>query len=274
MKIKALFASFNIVLIISFLIIFFLPFFILDAAFMREFWLKNWYLAVIFLGILIFVNILFFSYRKIFTCLEAEDWPALAQYLETEIFEKNRITKRKAQLLCDALLILGDFATVKKLEDLLRTKKPRLFASLDVRFVSAVLLSADYNRMYTLAGELAEMKGAERDWMHFFMAFSVQLSGRFSDAADRFLLLTGSAKDPLVTAMSGYLSGVVLSRKLPERKSALVCASDEARKRLLDTYSVRKWSRFIADSKADMHVVILSKLVDETGKWLFPPVQK
>ena len=66
-----------------------LPFFILDGSFMAEFWRNNWYFGAIFIVVLVVVNGLFLSQWKMLSCLEREDWPALARLLEGRIIGKS-----------------------------------------------------------------------------------------------------------------------------------------------------------------------------------------
>ena len=269
MKFKVLFITFNIVLFLSFLTIFLLPFFILDGSFMLEFWSKNWYFGLIFLAILGIVNAAFISNWKMLTCLEQEDWPALSSWLESRIIGKKRYSKRKVRLLCDSLLLLGDFTTIRALEAQLRAEKPQLLVSLAVRFAAAQLLSADYACLHQFASDMANTPGADRDWLRFYAAFSRQMDAHHDDCASEILPLARSARDPLVTAISGYVCGALLAKKLPGRLEELSSAADEAKERILAKYTKQKWISMIDESKSDMYVVILSKIIDETTLWLY-----
>lgn len=269
MKFKVLFVIFNIVLFLSFLTIFLLPFFILDASFMLEFWSKNWYFGAIFLVILGLVNLAFLANWKMLSFLEQEDWPALSRYLEGEVFEKARFSKRKVQLLCDSLLLLGDFATVRKLQELLAEKKPALLGALGVRFSAAHLLAGDYEAMYALASKHEASAGTDRDWMSFFAAFSRHMSKKYEESATLMLSVLEKARDPLVVALAGYIAGVLLVRMVPARSAELSEAADGAKKKITAKYTREKWLAFVEEEKAGIHVVILSKLTDELSSWLY-----
>lgn len=270
MKFKALFISFNIVLLLSFVTVFLLPMLVLGGSFMLEFWSKNWFFGAIFLFVFLAVNAVFLSYWKMLSYLEKEDWPGLSQYLESEVFERKRYNSRKVRLLCDSLLLLGDFATVGKLEELLRSERPRLFSTIGIRFVAACLLSGDYGRMMSLIAELRALKCPDGEWLGFYAAFSGTLRSLPDEAATGFMPLATAGKEPLVVALSGYLAGDVLAKKLPARQTELSDAADSARARLSAKYSRKKWAGYVEDMKADMHVVVLGKLIDESNRWLFP----
>lgn len=269
MKFKALFITFNIVLFFSFLTIIFLPFLIMDGSFMSDFWSKNWFFCIIFVSIIALVNFVFLSHWKMLAFLEKEDWPGLSQYLENAVLVKKRFGKRNVRLLCDSLLLLGDFDTLDRLESVLRQERPALLASVAVKFAAAGLLSGKFDRLQAFTTSLASEKGADRDWLLFYAAFSRHLSKQFPEAADGLIKLASSAKDPLVTALSGYLCGVLLTRKDTDDQEALLSAAKEAKARLQKTYHRTKWDSYIEETKAEMHVVVLGKLVEETGTWLF-----
>jgi len=269
MKFKALFITFNIVLFLSFLTIFLLPFFILDGTFMADFWVENWFFGIVYLVILAAVNFIFITHWKMVSFLEKEDWPGLAQYLEGAVFERKNYGKRNVGLLCDALLLLGDFAGLAKLETVLRTERPRLFASMGVKFAAAGLLSGDYEALHRLASSLCEAKGADRDWLAFYAAFALHLSKKFEGAGDGFSGLAVHAKDPLVTALAGYLAGLLASRDPGAAKADLLTASEGAKRRILSDYSRKKWDAAVEDAKAEMQVVVLGKLLGETAAWLY-----
>ncbi len=269
MKFKALFITFNIVLFLSFLTIFLVPFFILDGSFMADFWVKNWFFGIMYLFILAAVNFVFITHWKMLSLLEKEDWPGLSQYLEGVVFGKKKYGKRNVGLLCDALLLLGDFTTLAKLETLLRVERPRLFASMGGKFAAAGLLSGDYEALHRLASSLCGEKKADRDWLSFYASFALHLSKKFESAGEGFAGLATDAKDPLVTALAGYLAGLLASRHPGTGQAALLAASEGAKRRILAEYSRNKWNAAVEDAKAEMQVVVLGKLLDETAAWLY-----
>jgi hypothetical protein len=270
MKFKALFVTFNIVLFLSFLIIFLLPFFILDSTFMLDFWGKNWYFGIVFLVILGVVNVMFLTHWKLLVFLENEDWPGLAQYLETSIFEKKRIVSRDVRLLSDSLLLLGDFATLRKLEKFLRASRPSLLPALAARFAAANVLSADYPAVHELSASLSALKPHKREWLSFYDAFARHLEKNPDAAAEGMIPLAVSASEPLVAALSGYLCGTVLSGRKSSKSDELSSAARSAKERITRKFTEKKWGQYVDESKSDMQVVVVGKLLNETGSWLYP----
>jgi hypothetical protein len=269
LKFKSLFVSFNIVLFLSFVTVFFLPFFIMDRGFMLEFWSKNWYFTLIFAVILLVINGIFFSYWKMLTFLENEDWPGLSQYLETAVFDKKQYGKRQVSLLCDSLLLLRDFASLSKLEKILRKERPRLFACLGMRFAAGALLAGKFDDLKPLAVSLSGDKNADTDWLEFYAAFSRHLLKKYEEAATHLMPLAVTARDPLVAALSGYVCGSLLRPRLESMGADIFNASQEAKKRITGKFTREKWKAFVEEEKASMHVVVLGKMIEETETWLF-----
>jgi len=87
------------------------------------------------------------------------------------------------------------------------------------------------------------------------------------------LPLARSSRDPLVTLLSGYACGVLLSKKLPSKQAELIATSIEAKNRLSQKFTRAKWAKYVEEAKADMHVVILGKLIEEATSWLFADVE-
>lgn len=267
MKFRILFVIFNIVLFLSFLTIFLLPFFVLDASFLMDFWKKNWYFSIIFIAILGIVNAVFIANWKTLTLLEKEDWPALSRCLERDVFERNRVSRRKVQLLADSLVLLGDFTTMRRLQETLAARKPTILDALAERFASGLLLSADYSALYSFAS--AYRDGHNRDWMRFFAAFARHMEKKYAESADGMLSLCETARDPLITALSGYFSQKLLAHQLPERSDALERSGSLAKERIVAAYTREKWIRLVGEEKSNIHVVVMTKLIDELDPWLF-----
>ena len=89
------------------------------------------------------------------------------------------------------------------------------------------------------------------------------------DCANEMIPLALTARDPVVTALSGYVCGVLLVKKIPGRLEELTQGADEAKKRILAKYTRQKWDSMIDESKSDIYVVILSKIIDESALWLY-----
>lgn len=269
MKFRYLLAIFNIVLLLCFLTVFLLPAFILDFSFMAEFWKKSWYIGGLFPVLLVAVNSVYFSNRKLLAKLEAEDWPGLAQHLETEIFTRKKASVRKVRLLTDSLILVNDFSTIKKLEAFVDEHKPSLYNRCATGFAAAALISSDYDFITRVSGKANAAGSGEREWLDLLSGVSLQVRKQYSEAGDILLPLSAASRDPVVAVLSGYICGVLLAPKLGGRSDSLTAAGKAAKQKIASHMDKKKWLRMIEESKSSMHVVILGRMLDEAGAWLY-----
>lgn len=271
MKFKALFFTINIVLILAFLSIFFLPLFLVSSSYVLPFWRHTFYFPLLALVVLAVINMIFAMNWTMLTLLEREDWPALAQYLERRVFESKRYSLRHARLLCDSLVLVGDFAAIDSLEALLAQNKPRLYRRLASRFAAIAVLTGKYSRSRDICAQALQNRtflgGYPRAMLQLYQGLSLYLDRDLSAAMEVFLSLLQHTRDPLITAFVGY----VLSRIGERRQSlapAALSASVDAKKRLKAQFGSKQWIRYLDREKSDMEVVLLGKLADETTRWL------
>lgn len=269
MKFGYLLASFNIVLFLCFLTVFLLPAFILDFTFMEEFWSKSWYIGILFLMLILFVNLLYARNRILLQKLEQEDWPGLAQYLETELFTRQKISARKVNLLTDSLLLLHDLETVKKLEVLVADKKHSIYNACATGFASAALVSADHAFLESVVQHAASARPEERIWLELLSGISSHSVKQYDKAGTYLLPLAQSSSDPVVAALSGYICEKMLAPKLGDAGGRFIAAGAAVKQRIIPKLSRSKWLRLVEEAKSSMHVVILSRLLEDAGSWLF-----
>ncbi|ULQ59409.1 hypothetical protein K7I13_13145 [Brucepastera parasyntrophica] len=277
MKIRTLFIILNIVLLLTLFSVFFLPVLILgeNLLFNQRLGILFVISGTVFILVLLLLNILFFANWKILAALENEDWPALAGLLETDIFEKKKLLKWKIRLLCIALVLLTDFETIEKLILFLQRNKPSLYRYFSPQFASLTILSGSPARAYEIAtGVLVSGYGKKNsqaaDWLRFYAAFARHLGKYYAEAADRFVELALNPRHHFVTAMSGYLCGVILQIYLPHRREELQKAAVCAREYVIKSYSHDHWNRTVLKFRKDVQAVLLSRLLSETGDWLYP----
>jgi len=138
-----------------------------------------------------------------------------------------------------------------------------------VRFASAALLEGDFKRIAALTEGAEGRKGADRDWLLFFRGFSQNLNRDFAHAADTLAPLAGEGREPLVCAVSAYLLDQILAKSLSDRGAELSALATTAKTRLVAAFKGSRWEALVEEQKADMHVVILGKLIADAGAWLY-----
>jgi hypothetical protein len=274
MKFKTIFILFNFILIFSFSFIFLMPFFLLGGEYTLAFWMKNWPLFLFFSAVLAGFNVFFALNWRLFTLLESEDWNALGILLSARVFNKKRYDRRTMRLLVNTSLLRGDMDTVSRLEKTLRDKKPLALRRDAVLFGAARLLRNDAEASETFMAEFSDGKGVENPaWIGFYHAFSMILRGQAAQAAPKLRTYLDS-KDSILAALAAYLSATLCAPKLePSERQSLISDSESRRSALVSRYPGVKWSREVERAKTEIHIVILSKILDEASTWLFPPVQ-
>lgn len=269
MKLKVVFVIFNIVLILLLFTVFFLPLFYADGSFMREFWKANWFFGPIFFVLIIFVNIMFLKNRPMIHYIENEDWSSLASYLELQIFTKKKITYRNSKLLAEALLLLGDFSSMNKLCSFLQESKPKYLSKLAPKFASSKMISGDYQDLFEFTSSLPVEKTRVSEWMAFYSALALQMLKDYPKSTVLFNKVSETVKDPLIKSLSTYFAVNVLknySELTPEEikeKELLLCS------KINKIYTNEDWKEYIESEKQEIHVMILTKIIDDVTSWLF-----
>ncbi len=274
-KFKSVFILFNIVVAGSFVFIFALPFFVLGTEFARTFWMANWALALGLLAILGGMDAYFFANQRLFALLEREDWPALVQYLEDRVIRRRQYSPRLTRLLVNTYLVMSDSAAVLGLEKKVAADKPGLLKKNALEFAVARILAADHAGAAAFIADRRREPGGDGDWLRWYHAFALLLARDFAAAADILVPLAADAKDPLVTALTGHFLGQTVIKALPEREDQVRTAAEAARVRVLKTFPTRRaWDREVDRARSEIHVVILSKPIQEGSEHIYATESK
>ena len=271
MKFRTIYILFNVVVVVSFLFIFLLPFFLLGPAYSLGFWKDNWYLAAIFLAVIAALNTFFIMNWKVFTLVEKEDWSALSVHLVDLIFNKKRYNGRHVALLVNAYLLQSDIEGIARLEAELQDRRPELLRRHAVLFgVTRLLRNKPAEAEAFLQPYLGARDAEAREWLRFDYAFSLVLQRRLSEATP-YLREGSSSRDAVLSLLSAYLldSLVATSASSDQEREALKTQADATRQALRKRFPGQRWNREVERAKGEIHIVILSRLIDDAGRWLF-----
>ncbi len=271
MKFKAIFALFNGVLVVSFLLIFFMPLILLGGEAFSIFWDRNWIIALVFLLTMGVLNGYFIANWGLFRLLEKEDWPRLVSYLEDRILGKNRIRAMPVRMLLNAYLVTSHTDGILALETLMKKKRPRLVGRFCIQFGIPYLLMKDPAISEAFFADVpAGASANSRDWMRWNRAFSLlQLSRPDQARTELAQALSGSAGDPVLRMLCLYLLDVLAK---PETGDGAVSARnrDELRRKL----GPKEMKKRIEKSSDNMEVVVLSKIIEDARQWLYSDPMK
>lgn len=268
MKLKVLVIIFNAVLLTIFFTVLSFSFFTAGTEFIGSFFKNYWIFVLFFTFLFIGMNIFFISNWKLITTLESDDWPALSLYLETEIFEKHHITAKKAWLLCEISILLGDFEILKRLERVLEEHKPKYIRTFASRFAAAKLLSNDYQGLAEFMARTVVQPHETSPWIPFYDAFSAQMLRCYREAAEKFSRMLETEQDPLVRLLGVYFMDYGLYHYLGIDKDD-ADKRIEAEKRKLKKHSLQYWKKYVQKEKQNIHVLVLTKAIDDALIWLF-----
>ncbi len=267
MKLKAIFALFNGVLVASFLIIFLMPRILLGADYFSLFWSKNWIIAVVFVATLAALNAYFISHWGLFRHLEREDWPALISYLEDRILGKGRARSLSVRMILNAYLITSNTEGIRALEAFLREKKPAMIGKFSLQFGIPYLLMKEPAVSEAFFSSLLTSRGlTSRDWVRWNHAFSILQLNKPLDAKNELVEILASAHDPVLRLLCLYLLDV-FGRQDPSVAEKVA----EGRARLQRELSSKQMRDRIEKSGENMEIVILSKIVNDAREWLYAP---
>jgi hypothetical protein len=274
-KFKTIFILFNAILIFSFSFIFIMPFLLLGVQYSLKFWSQNWPMVVFFIVVLAGFNLFFAMNWKLFTLLESEDWNALGTLLGDMVFSRKRYGRRTVRLLVNTALLRGDSQVIERLESVLREEKPGALRRDAVLFGAARLLRNDAAASERFLAEFADGKGVENPaWLRFYYSFSLVLCKRVDQALPRLEAMMGS-RDPIMALLSAYFLGTVCAAGAEgTEKQRLAEAASARRAEIAGRYNQDRWMREVERAKSEVHIVILSRIIDEATAWLMEGREK
>ena len=265
MKLKSIFVVFNVLVLISFLFVFLMPAFFLGWDYTRVFWTGNWYLAVLFVAVLVVLNLYFGRNWRLFTALEAEDWDAVILVVERRVFTSPLYTKGDLRLLINAYVVTSQSEKILELERHLREHRPAALRRNALLFGIPHLLSNDGAEMAQFYGEFVDTrKGPANDWLKWSYAFSLMLQQRLDEAREILEELCGRLKPGILLALSAYLLDAF--GETEEHTKETVRTAKDA---ITSALSHGEWSKRVERARADLHVLVLSKLLRDVETWLY-----
>lgn len=269
MKLKVVFIIFNIILVLLVLTVFFFPLIYVGGSFKTEFWRMNWIRLPLFIALILSVDIFFFKNKVLIASIETQDWKTLVHELEIRIYTKKRFSYRNTRLLADTLILLSDFSSINKLCCFLKEKKPKYLSKLALKFTAAKMISGDYAGLFEFTSEMKLKDKRKEEWLNFYSALALHMLKEYSESAVLFNKSCREAKNLLVKCLSSYFTVKVLKNyskltleELEERELLI-------RSKIKKDYTKTAWKQYVDSEKQEIHVMILTKIIDEVNSWLF-----
>ena len=270
MKFKYLIIVFSAIMIIMILATAFLPLITAGQSLLINF---NYITLplIIFLGAILVCMIILLLYNyKLLSLLEREDWPALAYYLEQKIFIKGHYTVRNIKILASSYLVISDYQSVLKLEYKAQMAKSSVIDSNVMIFGSARILSgAHEDAAVFFRTHLDRCPKKDKQWARWFYGFSSLLSGNFSQAENEFVSLSVSSDNLLICGLCAYFLASSLEKKSANPEKCRNTSVNGKNRVVKAVKNPAGWKKETAKMGTDVHIAIIKRYTDETGKWLF-----
>ena len=270
MKFRTIFILFNVVIGISFLSIFLMPFFLLGVQYSLTVWSRNWPLGLIFIVVFSAFNIFFAMNRIVFKLVEKEDWENLSILLAKRIFEKKQYRNMYVRFLVSTSLNKSDLDMIDRLEKELRENKPQLLYKNAVLFGVVYLLKNDPIASERFFAEISEYNGVDNPfWLAFDHGFSLVLLKKIEEAIPK-LEKALESKEIVLKLLSAFLLGTICTSVNDQsRSNELVIKTEKLRTEYRNKFTKTRWSKEVEKARNEVHIVIMTKLIDEASNWLF-----
>lgn len=265
MKFKIIFLFFNLVIIISFLVIFFMPLIMLGGDYAGDFWKDSWFLPVLFLLAVVGIDSYFFYNWKLFRYLEEEDWERAIEYLEGRLESTGRISASRLRILINTYILKSRIESLETLEAKVREKVPKLHSRYALSLGIPKLLKTDAEGLEFFYGPLREKPRKDQDWIRYLYSFALLLQERREEAREELkTIIEGPKSRPVVLLMALYS----LSPFSAMDQETASFVSDHCA-RLKERYSRPAMEKEIQKSREQLVPIMMGKLTEEALQWLY-----
>jgi hypothetical protein len=270
LKFKLVFGVFNIAILAFLILVCFMPFFAFGSgapSFPRSVWPP----ALFLVAVLAVLDVYYALNHRLFFLLEREDWPALSAYLEKQVLQKGRYSRRLVNLLATTYLVMSDIPVAAGLENRISIAKPALVDREALVFGAARILGKDYaGAVRFFSGRVSGRIGKAGDWLRCYYAFALLLDRKFQDAAGQFRLLADGSSDALVSALAAWFLAETLQGRTGESYAAVAENSRLRIRKILKNRAA--WDAELGRHEAEVHVAVLRKHICQAGDWIFGSV--
>ena len=263
MKYKLIIIFFNIFMLFSFLCLFFMPIIVFGMEYLTEFWLKNWFLPLIFLAVILIINLFFVFNWSIISYTKTGNWDGLAAVLEKRIFEKKIITYSNIRLLVYSYFLLGKENKIKTLEKFIKEKKRSLYNKTFLMFCCSNLISMPNDSLQIYFEEAVNNKSLKgTDWILINYAF-VLISGKeFDKALETLGKIEKVKNNPILELIKLYFLHIASHEEDQGNINLL-------KENFIKKVSVIKFEKKFEIEKGDIHILFLSKIINQAKEWAF-----
>lgn len=235
----------------------------LGSEYALQFWQDSWYIAVIFVLILIFINLMYFSNKLILGFLEAENWPELKNLLDDRIFNRKKYRKMYFRMYISTCIATATVDDIRKLEQELRQTNPKLLKEWALQLGLPYLLDNNPSEMKKYFGEFISTGTADSLWIKWNYCFALLLLKETGEAIEILRGLGAEKKDSLLRLSSIYMLS-------PFRNDeAVKPVLDAGRSELKEKMTKESFKKELGKQKDNVQMIFLTKIFGEAVNWLY-----
>ena len=239
-----------------------MPITVFELSYITEFWLKNWYLPLIFLLIILSINLFFVFNWSIINYTKTGNWDGVVSILEKRIYERRIITYSNIRLLVYSYFLLGKENKIKVLEKYIKDKKKALYNKTFLMFCCANLISDSNNSLKIYFEEAVNNKSlVGMDWILINYAF-VLIKGKEFDKALLALKKIEIKKNPVLELTQLYFMYIAA---MQEEQQKIIHLKEAFTKKI----SAEKFEKKFEIEKGDLHILFLSKIINQAKEWAY-----
>ncbi len=235
----------------------------LGEEYAQLFWQESWYIAVIFICILVVINCLYFMNRKMITYLENENWPELKQLLEYRIFTKKRLRKMNIRMYISTCIATRSISDIKKLENTIRTEKTGDLNYWALQLGLPHLLGNNPSEMKAYFGEFIGKAAREEGWIKWNYCFALLLLKENDEAVEILKELAGQTQDLILRLSSLYMLSPFGGQ---EEIGALI---ENGRNELKLKMPEQSLKDELDKRKDNVQMLFLSQIISQVSDWLY-----
>ncbi len=239
-----------------------MPLLVLGWDYTRDFWTGNWYLPLVFFLVMALLNLYFLMHWRLFSLLEKEDWSGIISHVLGRM-ENGRFRKQDIKICINAALVSSRLDILTRVEMLLREKKPAMLEEFVLTLGVPYILGSEPAKAEAFFREFLESKVKTRLWIVWSYGFSLLLQKKLSEAKVQFLSILDWT-DPVLTLLNAYMLETAALDDVEAQK-----IKENMRMDLKKRFTREALEKEIVKARAEVHIVVLGKVVEEAVDWLY-----
>jgi len=240
-----------------------MPITIFEFGYVTEFWLNNWFLPLIFFAIILIINLFFIFNWPIINYTKTGNWDGVSTVLEKRIYEKRFITYSNIRLLVYSYFLLGKENKIKTLGKYIKEKKKSVYNKTFLMFCCANLISDsndDLQDYFEEAVNNKDLKGM--DWILINYAFVLISAKEYDKALEVLKKIEKVKHNPILELTSLYFM-FIASHKEDQENINLI------KENFIKKINAAKFEKRFDIEKGDIHILFLSKIINQAKKWAY-----